>query len=71
MYSPSTTATTTCPWLLPDVQAFWQSDERLNGHTGWFREVACPGVDRFETLMSSPDGQEAVARLAEAVSGEW
>lgn len=58
-------------WQLhPAVQAFWQSDERLNGNTGWFREVACPGVERFETLMSSPDGQEAVARLAEAVSGE-
>lgn len=52
------------------VSAFWQSEERLNGSTGWFREVACPGVDRFETLMSSPDGQEAVARLADAVSGE-
>ena len=54
----------------PAVQAFWQCDERLNGNTGWFREVACPGVERFETLMSSPDGQEAVARLADAVSGE-
>ncbi|MGS5087584.1 phenylacetaldoxime dehydratase family protein [Hydrogenophaga sp. A37] len=58
-------------WQLhPAVQIFWQSDERLSGSTGWFREVACPGVDRFETLMSSPDGQEAVARLADAVSDE-
>jgi aldoxime dehydratase len=54
----------------PVVHAFWQSDERLSGGLGWFREVACPGVDRFETLMSSPDGQEAVARLADGVSGE-
>lgn len=58
-------------WLLhPVVQAFWQSDDRLGDGVGWFREIACPGVDRFETLMSSPDGQEAVARLAETVSGE-
>lgn len=54
----------------PVVSAFWQSDDRLGDGVGWFREVACPGVDRIETLMSSPDGQEAVARLAERVSGE-
>lgn len=58
-------------WIAqPELDAWWQSDERLHEECGWFREVASPGVERFETLFSTPNGLEGVARLAEAVSGE-
>ena len=58
-------------WIAqPDIERWWQSDERLEEECGWFREVASPGAERFETLFSTSNGLEGVARLAEAVSGE-
>lgn len=58
-------------WIAqPEIDAWWQSEERLQEECGWFREVASPGAERFETLFSTPNGLEGVARLAEAVSGE-
>lgn len=49
---------------------WWSSDERLQGPCGWFREVATPRAERFETLFSSPDRREGVAHLAASMSGE-
>jgi hypothetical protein len=49
------------------VADWWNSDERLQGPCGWFREVATLRAERFETLFSSPDRREGVAHLA----GTW
>lgn len=51
------------------VADWWNSDERLQGPCGWFREVAVPRAERFETLFSSPDRAEGAARLAASMSG--
>jgi aldoxime dehydratase len=52
------------------VAGWWNSDERLQGPCGWFREVALPSVERFETLFSSPDRPEGAARLGASMSRE-
>jgi aldoxime dehydratase len=52
------------------VADWWNSDERLQGACGWFREVATPRAERFETLFSSPDRREGIAHLAASMSGE-
>jgi len=52
------------------VADWWNSNERLQGPCGWFREVALPRVERFETLFSSPDRREGAATLAPSMSGE-
>jgi aldoxime dehydratase len=52
------------------VAGWWDSDERLQMPVGWFREIATPRAERFETLFSTPDRPEGVARLAESMSGE-
>jgi aldoxime dehydratase len=58
-------------WLqAPALAAWWASDDRLSDGVGWFREIACPRVDRFETLFSTPDRFEGAATLAEGLSGE-
>jgi aldoxime dehydratase len=53
----------------PTVADWWSSEERLGGACGWFREVACTGVERFETLFSTPDRLEGAGRLASGLSG--
>ena len=58
-------------WLtLDEMSKWWASDDRARDGVGWFREVICPGVDRFETLFSTPDGLEGVGVLAKAISSE-
>jgi len=58
-------------WLAePSGAAWWHSGERLTEGCGWFREIACPGAERFETLFSTPGGAEGVGRLAPYLSGE-
>jgi len=37
---------------------------------GHFREIVCPRAENFETLFSTPDRFEGVARLAAGLSGE-
>lgn len=58
-------------WLAtPALDAWWNADERLAEGVGWFREIACPEAARFETLFSTPDRFEGVARLTTELSGE-
>ncbi len=52
------------------VAGWWDSNERLQGSVGWFREIATPRAERFETLLSTPDRPEGVARLAASMSSE-
>lgn len=54
----------------PALDAWWRSDARLRDACGWFREIASPGVERFETLFSVPGKQLGVACLADQVSDE-
>ena len=58
-------------WLaLPELMQWWAGEDRVNDGVGWFREIICPGIDRFETLFSTPDSFEGVGVLAKAMSGE-
>jgi aldoxime dehydratase len=50
--------------------AWWQSPARLTEPYGYFLEVVSPTADRFETLRSSPEHPEGVARLESHLSGE-
>ena len=50
--------------------AWWREPARLADPCGYFLEVVSPTVDRFETLLSSRDQPEGIARLEDAVSGE-
>jgi aldoxime dehydratase len=45
---------------LTEVADWWDSDERLTQGLGYFREIVCPRVERFETLFSTPDRLEGV-----------
>ncbi|MGO4003378.1 phenylacetaldoxime dehydratase family protein [Pseudomonas fluorescens] len=47
---------------------WWDDAERATGELGWFMEVVCPTVDRFETAFSSPERAEGVAHLAVCMS---
>jgi len=58
-------------WLaLPELMQWWADEDRVNEGVGWFREIICPGIDRFETLFSTADSFEGVGVLAKAMSGE-
>jgi aldoxime dehydratase len=47
----------------PDVVASWESEQRLSGELGFFREILSPRVAHFETLFSAPDRLEGVGCL--------
>lgn len=51
-------------------EAWWQSPERENDGHGWFQEVLCPTVDRFETVFSNSEHPEGAANMQEKISGE-
>ena len=58
-------------WLqAPDMVAWWQAPQRATEGLGYFREVICPQVERYETLFSTPDRLEGVAVLSDGLSGE-
>ena len=46
-----------------EVAGWWDSAERLAEGVGYFREVALPHVDRFETLLSKADRLEGVGAI--------
>ena len=67
-------------WPSTDVHRGWQekagfntwwqsSDREMDGH-GWFQEVLCPTLDRFETVFSNPEHPEGAANMQEKISGE-
>ncbi len=44
----------------PQVDAWWQADERLHEGLGYFREIVSPRVEHYETLFNTPDRFEGV-----------
>lgn len=53
-----------------EVDAWWQAPARLDEGVGYFREVFCPHMERFETLFSTPDKFEGAGVLASHLSDE-
>src|SRR6266851_10547 len=45
----------------PVVDAWWNADERFSDGLGYFREIACPRFERYETLFNTPDRPEGVS----------
>ncbi len=54
----------------PVIDAWWRSDDRLNEGLGYFREIASPRVEHFETMLNTPDRFEGVGVVMGEVSGE-
>lgn len=54
----------------PAIDAWWRSDERLREGLGYFREIASPRVEHFETMFNTPDRFEGVGVVMGGVSGE-
>jgi aldoxime dehydratase len=52
------------------VADWWNDDARLHDPCGWFLEVALPTAEHLETLSSTPEQPEGLARLAPRMSGE-
>ncbi|KAF2124931.1 hypothetical protein P153DRAFT_434650 [Dothidotthia symphoricarpi CBS 119687] len=51
-------------------EAWWKSSDRESEVHGWFKEVLCPSVDRFETVFSNHEHPEGAANMQEKISGE-
>jgi heme-degrading monooxygenase HmoA len=49
---------------------WWEPDQRESEGVGYFREIFSPRLPHFETLFSSPDRFEVVARLTASVSDQ-
>lgn len=54
----------------PEVDAWWRSEERLSEGLGYFREIASPRVEHFETMFNTPDRFEGVGVVMGELSGE-
>lgn len=50
--------------------AWWQSPERETDGHGWFQEVFCPTLDRFETVFSNSQNPEGAANMQQEISDE-
>ena len=58
-------------WLtMRSLSEWWNDEARLHEGVGYFREILCPQVERFETLFSTSDRFEGVARLNGRLSDE-
>lgn len=49
---------------------WWRSTDRETAGHGWFLEVLCPTLDRFETVFSNSESPEGAAVMQEKISGE-
>jgi aldoxime dehydratase len=47
-------------WTQPDLAKWWLAVDQSKDGLGYFREVASPRVEHFETLYSTPDGLEGI-----------
>lgn len=54
----------------PEIALWWNSDERLGEGLGYFREVASPHVEHFETMFNTPDRLEGAGVVMGSVSGD-
>jgi aldoxime dehydratase len=54
----------------PQIAAWWASDERLRDGLGYFREIASPRVEQYETMFNTPDRLEGVGVVMGDISGD-
>src|SRR5205814_8612568 len=54
----------------PKIDAWWRSEERLHEGLGYFREIALPRFEHFETLFNTPDHLDGVGVVMGSVSEE-
>ncbi len=60
-----------CRWLRSDaVRSWWESDDRLTGGLGYFREMTAPRVEQFETLYAFQDKLPGIGAVMGGISGE-
>lgn len=52
------------------MTGWWDSDDRLGGKIGFFREVVSPRADQFETIYAFTDNFPGVDAIMDGVSGE-
>ncbi len=52
------------------IDAWWQADDRLRDGLGYFREIASPRVQHYETLFNTPDRLEGIGTIMGGISGE-
>lgn len=58
-------------WLAsPAVAGWWESDDRLTGPLGYFREVVAPRAEQFETLYAFKDRLPGVGAVMDATSDD-
>ena len=58
-------------WLArPEVAGWWDSDDRLAGDVGVFREILSPRADQFETLYPFTDDFPGVGGVMDGASDE-
>ena len=56
---------------MPEIDNWWRSPERLDEGLGYFREIASPRAEHYETMFSTPDRFEGVGVvMGGGVSGE-
>jgi aldoxime dehydratase len=56
--------------LSPDVDNWWNAEERLTDGIGYFREILKPHIEHFETAFSSSDVLEGVGVVMGQLSDE-
>jgi aldoxime dehydratase len=49
-------------------ETWWRDDERLNEGLGYFREIASPRVEHYESLFSTPDRLEGIGVVMGGIS---
>ncbi|QNK73593.1 phenylacetaldoxime dehydratase family protein [Variovorax sp. PAMC28562] len=54
----------------PAIDAWWYDDARLTEGLGYFREIASPRVEHYETMFNTPDRFEGVGMVMGELSGE-
>lgn len=52
----------------PAVDAWWQSEQRLNDGLGYFREIVSPRIERYESLLSDSDRGEGAGCVLGGIS---
>jgi aldoxime dehydratase len=57
-------------WSNSGLGAWWQADDRLHDGLGYFREIASPRVQHYETLFNTPDRLEGIGTIMGGISDE-
>lgn len=53
-----------------EIDTWWNSAERLQDGLGYFREIASPRIEHYETMFNTPDRLEGVGVVMGSVSGD-